>query len=155
MCCQTCTRPLTDFRIENSGGEKRLRFTTVIANNGPGPFVTHLQRPNTSTANMTVGQHIYNSEGDFRHVDIDGTHGFWGGDGHSHWHVYKLQRFRIYTDSGGQPGTSKASGAKIGFCFYDNTEYNLNLAGGAAKPGVAGLRRRAPSVDHRDQRRLG
>ena len=31
---------------------------------------------------MTVGQHIYNSEGDFRHVDIDGTHGFWGGDGH-------------------------------------------------------------------------
>ena len=61
---------------------------------------------------MTVGQHIYNSEGDFRHVDIDGTHGFWGGDGHSHWHVYKLQRFRIYTDSGGQPGTSKASSGR-------------------------------------------
>ena len=103
---------------------------------------------------MTVGQHIYNSEGDFRHVDIDGTHGFWGVATLTTG-VYKLQRFRIYTDSGGQPGTSKASGAKIGFCFYDNTEYNLNLAGRRKARCGGAAAARAPRSDHRDQRRLG
>jgi Lysyl oxidase len=131
------TRPLTNFRIENTGGEKRLRFTTIIANKGPGTFEVRLNRPNTSQANMAVRQRVYNSEGLYRYVSAD-THGFWGGDGHNHWHVKGLQRFRIYTDVNGEPASSKASGAKIGFCFYDNTVYDLSRDGAPDSPHYKG-----------------
>jgi hypothetical protein len=46
---------LADFRIENaSNGEKRLRFSTRIANAGPGKFEIRMYRPNTTTAQMKV-----------------------------------------------------------------------------------------------------
>lgn len=133
------TRPLTDFRIENVGGEKRLRFTTVIANKGPGAFEVHMARPNTSADRMTVHQHVTTSEGGERVLPVlTETYGFWGGDGHNHWHVRGLQRFRIYTDNNGEPSSSKASGKKIGFCFFDNTKYNLDLAGAPDSPAYKG-----------------
>jgi hypothetical protein len=134
------TRRLTDFRIENaSNGEKRLRFTTIIANAGPGPFEVRLDRPNTSTAQMTVIQRIYNTAGGWRWVQAPGTHGFWGGDGHSHWHVYKFQRFEIRRlSSGGTEGPLAGSGAKVGFCFYDNTTYNLGLPDAPQSPYYKG-----------------
>jgi len=134
------TRKLTDFRIENaSNGEKRLRFTTQIANAGPGAFEVRMDRPSTTTAQMTVIQRIYNTAGGWRWVQVPGTHGFWGGDGHNHWHVYKLQRFEIrklYAD--GSEGTLAGSGAKVGFCFFDNTTYNLSLANAPQSPYYKG-----------------
>src|SRR5215218_3272330 len=72
------TRKLTDFRIENaSNGEKRLRFTTQMANAGPGAFEVRMDRPSTTTAQMTVIQRIYNTAGGWRWVQVPGTHGFW------------------------------------------------------------------------------
>lgn len=123
------TRRLTDFRIENaSNGEKRLRFTTIIANAGPGPFEVRLDRPNTRTSRMKVIQRIYNTSGGWRWVQAPGTYGFWGGDGHNHWHVARVQRFEIRRlNSNGTEGRLAATGAKIGFCFFDNTKYNLSL----------------------------
>lgn len=130
------TRTLTDWRIENaSNGEKRLRFTTRIANAGTGRFSVRLQRPNTTTATMTVHQRVYNTDGTWTWYSVPGTHGFWGGDGHNHWHVYKLQDFGIYKiNADGTTGSRAGSGAKTGFCFYDNDVYNLTFPGAPQSP---------------------
>jgi Lysyl oxidase len=134
------TRKLTDFRIENaSNGEKRLRFTTQIANAGPGAFEVRMQRSTTTTAQMTVTQRIYNTAGGWRWVQAPGTHGFWGGDGHNHWHVYKLQRFEIRKlNADGSEGPLAGSGAKVGFCFFDNTTYDLSLPNARRSPYYTG-----------------
>ena len=58
---------LADFRIENaSNGEKRLRFSTRIANAGPGKFEIRMYRPSTTTAQMKVEQRIFNTSGVYR-----------------------------------------------------------------------------------------
>ncbi len=129
-------RGLSDFRIQvASNGEKRLRFKTRIANQGPGRFEVRVQRPNTSTAQMTVTQRVYNTTGGWRWVPVSGTHGFYAGDGHDHWHVYKLQSFEIRKlNADGTEGSIAGSGAKTGFCFTDNTVYNLTLPNARQTP---------------------
>jgi hypothetical protein len=45
---------------------------------------------------------------------------YYAGDGHNHWHVRNLQRFTLTRlDNGVKVGT----GAKHGFCFFDNYRY--------------------------------
>lgn len=135
------TRTLTDFRIENaSNGEKRLRFKTRIANAGPGRFEVRMDRPNTSTAEMTVIQKVYRTDGTWRWITGLKTHGFYNaGDGHDHWHVYKLQDFGIYKiNADGSTGTRAGSGAKTGFCFLDNSTYNLTFPGAPQSPYYKG-----------------
>jgi hypothetical protein len=129
---------LSSFYIERaSNGEKRLRFTTVIVNAGPGRFELRGKRPDTSTARMNISQRIYNTSGTYRSIDIprSSTHMFYAGDGHNHWHVYRLQRFEIRRlDAAGSVAELKATGAKTGFCFFDNTKYNLTLPGARQTP---------------------
>jgi hypothetical protein len=126
-------RKLSNFYIQQaSNGEKRLRFTTMIANAGPGRFELHGYRPDTSTARMNIRQRIYNTSGTYRRIEIpkSSTYMFFAGDGHDHWHVYKLQRFEIRRlDASGNEGELKGTGAKTGFCFWDNTVYDLSLPG--------------------------
>ena len=51
---------------------------------------------------------------------------FFAGDGHTHWHVRDLETSElIRLDNGSKVGT----GAKRGFCFFDNTAYRLSLSG--------------------------
>jgi Lysyl oxidase len=74
---------------------------------------------------MTVRQRIYDDAGGARDVPTP-TAMFFAGDGHDHWHVrdaegYELRRL----DNGRRVGT----GAKHGFCYYDNTPYRLALPG--------------------------
>jgi Lysyl oxidase len=134
------TRGLTDFRIQvTSTGEKRLRFTTQIANLGPGPFEVYAKRPNIDTANMTVFQRVHNTAGDYRSIPVTGTHAFYSGDGHNHWHIFKLQEFEIRKlNADGTEGPIAGSGAKTGFCFYDNTVYNLSLPNARQSPRYKG-----------------
>jgi len=131
-------RKLGNFYIQQaSNGEKRLRFTTMIANAGPGRFELHGYRADTSVARMNIRQRIYNTAGTYRRVEIpqSSTYMFFAGDGHSHWHVYKLQRFEIRPlDANGREGELKGTGAKTGFCFWDNTVYNLSLTGAPQTP---------------------
>jgi Lysyl oxidase len=117
--------PLTDLRIDTSTipGRRLLRFTTVIVNVGEGPFETIGSRLDTSIPEMPVRQRIYDDAGGARDVDTP-TVMFFAGDGHDHWHVrdaegYELRRL----DNGRRVGT----GAKHGFCYYDNTPYRLSL----------------------------
>jgi Lysyl oxidase len=135
-------RKLSSFYIQQaSNGEKRLRFTTVIVNAGPGRFELHGYRPDTSTARMNIRQRIYNTSGTYRRIEIprSSTYMFYAGDGHSHWHVYRLQRFEIRPlDASGNEGELKGTGAKTGFCFFDNTKYNLSLTGAPQSPYYTG-----------------
>jgi hypothetical protein len=119
--------PLADLSIDTTTipGRRLLRFTTVIVNVGQGPFETIGSRPDTSTSQMIVRQRIYDDAGGAREVDTP-TVMFFAGDGHDHWHVrdaegYELRRL----DNGRRVGT----GAKHGFCYYDNTPYRLELPG--------------------------
>ena len=130
--------PLKDFSIDTSTipGRRLLRFTTVIVNVGAGPFETIGTRPDTSTAEMTVTQRIYNSAGSYREVSTP-TEMFWAGDGHDHWHVRDVEAYElIRLDNGRRVGT----GAKHGFCYFDNTPYRLWLPGapGASVYGGCG-----------------
>jgi hypothetical protein len=119
--------PLTDLGIDTTtlSGRRLLRFTTVIVNVGQGPFETIGSRPDTGTSQMTVRQRIYDDAGGARDSSTP-TVMFFAGDGHDHWHVrdaegYELRRL----DNGRRVGT----GAKHGFCYYDNTPYRLGLPG--------------------------
>jgi hypothetical protein len=134
------SRGLTDFRIEvASNGEKRLRFTTQIANLGPGPFEVYAKRPNTDTANMAVFQRVHNTAGGYRSIPVSGTHAFYSGDGHNHWHIFKMQEFEIRKlNADGTEGSIAGSGAKTGFCFWDNTVYNLALPNARQSPRYKG-----------------
>lgn len=117
--------PLRDFHIDNSGGRRLLRFTTVIVNVGAGPFQVHGSRSSTSETTMSGTQCVWDGA---TCVDVatSGVTMQWSGDNHNHWHVVGLQEYRlIRLDNGVRVGT----GAKTGFCFYDNTVYDLGLAG--------------------------
>jgi hypothetical protein len=118
------------FKIETtSSGKVRLRFPTVIGNRGVGWFRLRLQRANTSQAEMSVKQRIKNNAGGYRTVSTPAK-AFYSGDGHNHWHVRALQLFELVSAANG----NRHKGAKTGFCFYDNTKWDLSLPGAPQSP---------------------
>jgi Lysyl oxidase len=128
--------PLKDFSIDTSTipGRRLLRFTTVIVNVGVGPFETIGTRPDTSTAQMAVRQRIFDDAGSFRDRSTPAVM-FWAGDGHDHWHVRDVEAYElIRLDNGRRVGT----GAKHGFCYFDNTAYRLWLPGAPDSPVYGG-----------------
>jgi len=117
---------LGDLKAEKTAdGRRLLRFTTIIVNVGSGPFEVRGIRSSTATLEMTTSQRIYDTSGGFRDV-ATGARMFFAGDGHNHWHVRDLESSElIRLDNGAKVGT----GAKFGFCFFDNVAYRLTLLG--------------------------
>jgi hypothetical protein len=116
---------LEDLKIQVTSGRHLLRFTTIIVNVGDGPLEVHGYRPNTSTALMSTVQRIYDSTGGYRDVPTPAVM-YFAGDGHYHWHVGYLETYQLkLLDNPDVIGT----GAKHGFCFFDNVDYNLDLPG--------------------------
>jgi hypothetical protein len=111
---------LQNLKIENtSDGHKRLRFDSIIVNVGDGKFEVHGSRPDTNTAEMTVAQRIFDDAGGYRDVATPAKM-YYAGDGHNHWHVRDLEQYTlIRLDNGAKVGT----GAKHGFCFFDNYRF--------------------------------
>jgi Lysyl oxidase len=127
---------LRDLSIDTTTipGRRLLRFTTVIVNVGAGPFETIGSRASTSTAQMTVRQRIFNDAGSYRDVGTPAVM-FWAGDGHDHWHVRDVEAYElIRLDNGRKVGT----GAKHGFCYFDNTPYRLSLPRAPSSPVYGG-----------------
>jgi len=120
------------FSIDNStiAGHNLMRFTSRIVNVGNGPFELHGIRPNTSTP-ISVIQRIYNSAGTFRDARTPATMIFVSADGHNHWHIKDLAAYDLLRAD----GTKIATSAKIGFCFNDNTEFDLELPNAVSNPG--------------------
>lgn len=108
---------------DTADGRRLLRFTTTIVNIGSGAFEVRGGRPDSSTTVMPVTQRIYNDTGSFVDRPTAATMQY-SGDGHTHWHVQKLQTYElIRQDSGSKVGT----GAKTGFCFFDGFIYKGTL----------------------------
>jgi hypothetical protein len=119
--------PLRDLSVDTTTipGRRLLRFTTVIVNVGAGPFETIGSRTSTSTTQMAVRQRVFNDAGASRDRSTPAVM-FWAGDGHDHWHVRDVEAYELTRlDNGRRVGT----GAKHGFCYFDNTPYRLWLPG--------------------------
>jgi hypothetical protein len=106
-------------QIEIAGSQKRLRFTSILLNVGDGPFELRGQR-SAGQAEMTVSQRIKNSDGGQREIGTPAVM-YFAGDGHTHWHVRDLATYEIWEIGGAKIRT----GAKRGFCFFDNYSYRL------------------------------
>jgi hypothetical protein len=127
---------VTNLSIDTTtiSGHRLLRFRTLIANVGLGPFETIGSRPDTSVSEMTVTQRIYDDAGSYREIGTSATM-FYAGDGHNHWHVRDAEAYELRRlDNGVKVGT----GAKHGFCYYDNARYRLSLAGAPPDPVYRG-----------------
>lgn len=113
-----------DLTIQKtSDGRKLLRFSSFVVNVGAGKFEVKGHRASGATT-MSLTQRIFNDAGGYRDVSTSAI-AYFAGDGHSHWHVRNLERFRlIRLDNGKLVGT----GAKHGFCFYDNWNYGATTA---------------------------
>lgn len=115
--------PLRDWHIQNVDGRRLLRFTTIMANKGPGHFEVRGHRSSTSVETMRIDQVIFDSAGGSRRVKT-GAVGTYAGDGHDHWHVQKIMTYELYLVD--NPATVRG-GAKTGFCFLDTTAWRLDL----------------------------
>ncbi len=125
---------LTGLRIEKTSDKRKLlRFDSVVVNVGDGEFEVHGERPDKVTPTMTTKQRIYDDEGVSRDVDTPATM-YFGGDGHNHWHVRDLERFKLRRLG---KGPDERTGAKHGFCFFDNVEHELSLPGAPQSPQYA------------------
>ena len=112
-----------DWHIENVGGRRLLRFTTIFVNAGPGRFELKGGRASRSDASMEYDQVLYRADGTrFRHVTE--AIGKYAGDGHDHWHVQNVVTYEAWAKEQGQ---ATRRGAKTGFCFFDTTPWKLSL----------------------------
>lgn len=115
--------PPSDFRIEFTGdGRKLLRFSTIAANIGAGPFQAIGYDPVDGRAAvgeiLSVKQQIKRSDGSW--VDRATTAKMqWSGDGHNHWHITGYQTFKLMTLG----ATTLKLAAKTGFCAFDSYLY--------------------------------
>ena len=108
---------LRDIKIQDTAdGRRLLRFSTVVVNVGEGAFEVRARRPDITAPDMTTEQRIFDDAGNSRYISTAATM-FFSGDGHNHWHVRNFQHYELNRlDNGVKVGT----GAKSGFCFFDN-----------------------------------
>jgi Lysyl oxidase/S-layer homology domain len=125
--------PLSDFQIQNVGGQRLLRFTSSMVNVGPGQFEVRGHRLNASQP-MEIEQWIYTdpSRSTVSSILATPAGAHFAGDGHSHWHVQEMMRYDLWN------GTVTAPGAKVGFCFLDLEPYNTSLPGASGSPFYLG-----------------
>jgi hypothetical protein len=110
---------LTGIQIQNTNGQRLLRFNTRVVNIGAGAFEANGSRPDTSTPSLSVTQRIFDDAGAYRDVPTTAEM-YYAGDGHNHWHLRDLESYElIRLDNGVKVGT----GAKEGFCFFDNVVF--------------------------------
>jgi|GEM_PF-489925 len=105
-------------------GRRLLRFSTIITNEGTGPLDVRGQRDCTSLTTcptMTVKQRIRQSDGTWRTVPTTATMQYDVGDGHKHWHVLGMEKYRLWQLGVADPKPLRA--AKYGFCFFDTTRW--------------------------------
>jgi hypothetical protein len=115
---------LRHFRTDNAAdGRRLLRFSAIIVNVGVGPFELRSQRAGRNAA-WSSRQVIYNDAGGSRSVKVPRVKLVYGGDGHDHWHVKDLEKYRLVPLDG--TGRERIA-QKAGFCFFDNYEYDLWL----------------------------
>jgi putative cell wall-binding protein len=112
---------LSSFRTEHSGGERRLRFTTIMTNEGAGPLEVRGTRASLDEAHLRTRQAIYNTDGGARLVDSRALMEY-AADGHDHWHIQGVMLYQMWSNGG-----VVRRGTKVGFCFLDSRPWILSL----------------------------
>ena len=123
-------------------GHTLLRFTGVIANVGAGAFEVYGSRSSTSDTDMTVQQHIYQTNGGYRSVPTNAVM-YYAGDGHNHWHLKNLEGAQLTDVSGNRVGGPYA---KMGFCFSDNAIYDSSVPGTPSTAVYSGCANNQPDA---------
>jgi Lysyl oxidase len=122
--------PLSDFHVQTLNGHRLLRFTTIVANRGPGPFEVAGSRGTTAHPEMRIKQVIH-EEGGGKRWRRTGAIAAYAGDGHDHWHVQDVTSYELWP-VGVKNRTLR--GTKIGLCFFDNYAWRLSLPGARQRP---------------------
>lgn len=115
--------PLANFYTELSDGERRLRFQTIMTNEGAGPLEARGRRDNVNQAHLRTQQAIHDGSGNVRLVDSRALMEY-AADGHDHWHIQGVMLYQLWSADG-----VVRRGTKVGFCFLDSYRYNLSLPG--------------------------
>ena len=115
--------PLTNFYTETVNGIRRLRFTTIMTNEGAGPLEVLGRRNNLGEPHLTTSQRIYNTDGGYRDSARRALMEY-ARDGHDHWHIQGVMLYQLWKDNG-----ITRRGTKVGFCFLDSRAWNLSLPG--------------------------
>jgi hypothetical protein len=115
--------------VVRDSGRRVLRFTSIVANVGRGPFQLAGYDPKDGLASkgdtLAVRQQILEADGTFSSHRTVATM-FWSGDGHNHWHVTDIQVAELHSlEAENLGGRYK----KTGFCFFDSYRYT------STKPG--------------------
>jgi hypothetical protein len=124
---------LKDLQVERADGRRLLRFSSMVVNIGEGPFELHGSRPDAETPTMTTVQRVFDDVGGHREAPTEAIM-YFGGDGHNHWHVQDLESFELERIRGGK---RVGTGAKHGFCFFDNQPFGSTQAAFYAGCGLA------------------
>jgi hypothetical protein len=116
---------LNDLTIDHLDGRRLLRFSTVFANVGRGPFELRGRRSDSGDPTMDMAQVMYRWDGSTRRIPTPALARY-AGDGHDHWHVQDVVIYEAWR-VGHLASTRR--GAKTGFCFFDTTPVNRSLPG--------------------------
>ncbi|MBA2255553.1 MAG: hypothetical protein H0W07_10620 [Chloroflexi bacterium] len=121
-------------------GAQYLRFTTIVMNIGAGPFAVKGTKDLNDAARMTTKQKLFRTAqpgtgpANCQLADSPAV-ARWGGDGHSHWHIQRMQRFDLYGfDGTGNIVDLDRPGYKVGFCFFDGLRMRPTLPGYSSEP---------------------
>ncbi len=106
---------------KTADGRRLLRFSAIIVNVGEGPFELRSRRADGSSR-WSTRQVIVDDAGGSRSVATPSVKLVYEGDGHDHWHVKDLEQYRLVPLRSARPDRI---GQKVGFCFFDNYEYDL------------------------------
>lgn len=112
-------------------GHRLLRFTTIITNEGVGPFELRGTRDCASLSTcptMTVRQRLQRSDGTWYGIATTGQMRYEVGDGHHHWHTLGMEGYHLWA-LGVQDPTPVVA-AKFGFCFFDGFRRQAGASSG-------------------------
>lgn len=130
--------PPSDIQADTTTmpGHTLLRYTSIIINKASydpsagkygGPFEVLGQRSSSTDTTMSVRQRVQQSGGTQVDYSIPNAVMYYATeDGHSHWHTKDMETGDLIRLN---DGGSLARVSKLGYCFYDNVEWNLSLPG--------------------------
>jgi hypothetical protein len=122
---------LRDWHIQNEGGRRLLRFTSIFVNSGPGAFEVQGRRDSASDATMDIKQRMYRWDGTSRVIRTPAVARY-AADGHDHWHVQGVVTYETWKLN--DRADTQRRGGKTGFCFLDSEPWDLSVPHARASP---------------------
>lgn len=118
--------PLFSVQLSTTGGgNRRLRFGTIVYNVGDGPMEVRA-RKRVGNELKHVEQWLTRSDGSRHGVLKPDARVFYSGDGHDHFHISRFITARL-KPLPGNPAGGERRGRKIGFCLVDTLRMEANI----------------------------